>query len=137
MDRHIGQYLAVQLDASRLESVHELAICGAQLPASRAYTYYPETTKVALTLSAVAVGMGPSVKQRFPGPLVIPVRRTLEPPGSQQDLLVPAMFGHAPFYSGQFKSPCARKKGCRGISAVRCFPVIVQPFLFQPLVNHP
>src|SRR3954451_134486 len=62
-DGHVREHLAVELDAGRLQAVHELAVRHALLARRRVDADDPEAAEVALLVPAVPVGVRVSLEQ--------------------------------------------------------------------------
>src|SRR6185295_13919514 len=83
-DGDVRQDLAVELDAGRLQAVHELAVRHALLARGGVDPHDPEATEVALLVAPVAVRVRIRLEQRLLGALVARVRLAAEPLGPLQ-----------------------------------------------------
>src|SRR5829696_2066866 len=80
-DGDVREHLAVDLDLSQLQAVHELAVRHALLARRRVDAHDPETAEVALLVAAIAVGVGVGLDEGLLGPLVARLGLPAEPLG--------------------------------------------------------
>jgi hypothetical protein len=104
-DRQIGQDLAVDLDASLVETGHEAIIGEAVLASGGVDTGYPEATKLPLAVPAMHIGVVETVHEGFAGPFEETVANTSMAPRLSDNLLVPSLLDDASFDSAQGLSP--------------------------------
>src|SRR3984957_7810863 len=77
LDRDIREHLAIHLDASLLEAVHELVVCKAVLAGRSVDARDPQGAHVALALLAVAIRVGERMLDPLVGVLVEPMTGSL------------------------------------------------------------
>lgn len=104
-DRQVCENLAIQVNASVLESVDEPAVGYSRLTACRPDSYDPQTPEVTFSFPPVAVSVVPGMHQGLFGPLIVTVGGPVETTGGQHHFFVARVFGDSAFDSGQISTP--------------------------------
>jgi hypothetical protein len=120
----VGQHLAINLDRSLLQTVHEHAVWQAMLTCSRIDTRDPQCAELALPLAAVTIGILPRLHHRFFGDAIDAVAAAAVTLGLVQNFLVARARRYTTFNSCHFNySLCVghhgsnrRRVGCMNFS---------------------
>src|SRR6185312_645694 len=99
VDGHVGQHLAVDLDAGLVEAVDEAAIAQAVLAGGGVDALDPERAERALADLAVAIGVLQRLLDRLLGDANGVLAAAVKALGGLQDLLVLGVAGRASFYA--------------------------------------
>src|SRR5207253_1170429 len=99
MNSHVRQHLAVQLNRSPLQAVHEHAVGHAMLTRSSIDTCNPEGAEHALLVAAIAVCVLASTHDRLLGDTVDVIAAAAETLGSDDDFLMAGPCSDPTFYS--------------------------------------